>query len=385
MSKLLNIAIASITVAVSFIAFNATSTSNSVKAASSCSISSFSDTFTGGFNGTYYGYIGDTDDASFENNKLNITTDPDLSLILEKDGIDLGSTDYGAIQITVEDIYSTPSNTGVIGGIGLNNPTLYGIQIYYVELEGYYFITTQAASISETKMANTIELGTTLQQVDLRIEKSGSTLTTYYRTEGSSKFIKAGSDVTTGYQGTALNPLIYSGAFEEATTATTVFDNFTVGCDTVDKVGPKMINVFRFFNTSNGTHFYTGSTKEKNKVVNNLPDYTYEGVPYKVFDSQGSGMKPVYRFYNQLNGTHFYTASSSEKNKVINSLPQYIYEGVVYYVYGSSKPGTTPVYRFFNTNSGTHFYTGSTKEKNKVVNNNPEMIFEGIVYYAVKV
>ena len=39
---------------------------------------------------------------------------------------------------------------------------------------------------------------------------------------------------------------------------------------------------------------------------------------------------PVYRFYNTRTGTHFYTISQSERDTVLNNYPQYAYEGAVY-------------------------------------------------------
>jgi subtilisin family serine protease len=145
---------------------------------------------------------------------------------------------------------------------------------------------------------------------------------------------------------------------------------------------PSTRQVFRFFNTNTGTHFYTASTTERDKVIETLTNLNYEGVSFNIHKQEDFKMVPVYRFFNTERGVHFYTASESEKNKVINTLPTYVFEGVAYYVYNEPNPYTKPIYRFFNNNTGVHLYTSSESEKNKVINTLPDYVFEGIGYYA---
>ncbi|MDD3487737.1 MAG: SpoIID/LytB domain-containing protein [Candidatus Moranbacteria bacterium] len=119
------------------------------------------------------------------------------------------------------------------------------------------------------------------------------------------------------------------------------------------------IPVYRLLG-SNGDHFYTASSDEKN-----ASGYSYEGVAFYVYASQEEGTIPVYRLLNTTTGDHFYTASESEKDALKNN-PQwgYTYEGPAFYVYSSQADGTSAVYRFFNGSTGDHFYTASTDEKN---------------------
>ena len=124
--------------------------------------------------------------------------------------------------------------------------------------------------------------------------------------------------------------------------------------------------VYRFFNKTNASHFYTASEAEKKSVVANLSaTYSLDGVAYKV---SSAFTTPLHRFFNKKNGSHFYTASESEKNNVIANLSAtYAYDGPAYKVSATPTAGSTPVYRFFNKKNGSHFYTAAESEKNSVI------------------
>jgi autotransporter-associated beta strand protein len=147
---------------------------------------------------------------------------------------------------------------------------------------------------------------------------------------------------------------------------------------------PEIINLYRFFSNSNGTHFYTRSTTERDKLINTMPQYSYEGVIYQVFRNNtiaNPNVIPVYRFYNTLNGAHFYTSSLNERNKVMANFPWFNYEGPNFYVYAKTASFGSPVYRFFNTRTNTHFYTKKESEKTKLQGPNYSYFnFEGIAY-----
>jgi hypothetical protein len=125
--------------------------------------------------------------------------------------------------------------------------------------------------------------------------------------------------------------------------------------------------VHRFYNVRTGTHFYTASAAEKDNVIATLSStYRYEGAAYTVNNDNPDNNVPLHRFYNVRTGTHFYTASTAEKDKVVATLSSsYRYEGVAYYV--SSRVGGQPVHRFYNVRTGTHFYTASADEKAAVI------------------
>lgn len=127
--------------------------------------------------------------------------------------------------------------------------------------------------------------------------------------------------------------------------------------------------VSRFFNTQTGAHFYSISATEANSIKTNLPQFNYEGTPFKASTTAGAGLSPVYRFFNTRVGVHFFTNSAVERDNVIANLPVYQYEGIGWYAYANNAAGTVPLYRFFNTSNGVHFYTISTAERDSVIAN----------------
>ena len=95
-----------------------------------------------------------------------------------------------------------------------------------------------------------------------------------------------------------------------------------------------MLALYRFFNKNNGSHFYTVSVAERDRVKSRLAaTYTYNGEAYRVCSANVAGSTPVYRFYNAKLGTHFYTASEQEKrNVVLNLSKTYRLEGAAFFV-----------------------------------------------------
>lgn len=141
--------------------------------------------------------------------------------------------------------------------------------------------------------------------------------------------------------------------------------------------------IYRFYNTLTGTHFYTASVDEKNSVVRTLPQFNYEGVAFKGARSvSASGVLPVYRFYNSVTGTHFYTISEAERASIQARIPSFRFEGGAYNAYATNIAGTKALYRFYNTKTGTHFYTTSEAEKQNVQSTLPHYAYEGIAYYV---
>ena len=143
-------------------------------------------------------------------------------------------------------------------------------------------------------------------------------------------------------------------------------------------------NIYRFFNRDTGSHFYTASEIEKNSVVDNLPNYVFEGVAYEAADPIAgmNGTSVVHRFLNQNTGVHLYTIDEIEKDYIVENLSNYIYEGEVFTAYDSQVEETIPIYRFYNSVIDAHFYTASDIEKESVENNLPTYRYEGVAYYA---
>lgn len=147
--------------------------------------------------------------------------------------------------------------------------------------------------------------------------------------------------------------------------------------------------VYRFYNTGNGSHFYSVSLTEKNYVKASIAQYLYEGPSFQADTVKTASTSPVYRFYNATTRAHFYTISESEKADVIAKLPQFAYEGISWYaktpaqILATPDATTVPLFRFYNLSNGTHFYTNSESEKaNVIATLSKTYQYEGPAYYV---
>lgn len=92
--------------------------------------------------------------------------------------------------------------------------------------------------------------------------------------------------------------------------------------------------VHRFWSNSKQGHFYTINDAEKNQIINNYPQniWKYEGTSFCANASQQNyAQKPVYRFWSNAYQGHFYTLDDDEKNHLINNDRNWSYEGVSYF------------------------------------------------------
>lgn len=140
--------------------------------------------------------------------------------------------------------------------------------------------------------------------------------------------------------------------------------------------------VYRFFNSENGSHFYTSSSAERDQVLTNLPQYQYEGNTFGSNATADNGGVAVHRFFNSATGTHFYTSSEEERQSIENTLSHFQYEGISYYAHGSDTGSNDALYRFFNTENGTHFFTTSETERDNIINTLGHYNYEGVAYYV---
>jgi hypothetical protein len=140
--------------------------------------------------------------------------------------------------------------------------------------------------------------------------------------------------------------------------------------------------IYRFFNVDTGTHFLSGSTVERDSVINNLDAFNYEGSTFRAADPTNATADTVFRFFNTQTGTHFFTQSTVERDNIFDTIPQFSFEGEAYKGYTEQVDGSIPLYRFFNTQTGTHFYTAAEAEKDSIVANLPSFNFEGTAYWV---
>ncbi|QDG78562.1 hypothetical protein [Labrenzia sp. PHM005] len=139
--------------------------------------------------------------------------------------------------------------------------------------------------------------------------------------------------------------------------------------------------VFRFFNTVTGTHFFTSSETERDSILSTLPHMTFEGAAFGSNATASDGVA-VYRLLNTATGSHFYTANFQEWFDLVHSNPAFNDEGISYYAYTSASDSNTPLYRFYNTQTGTHVFTASDAERDNIISTLPQFNYEGVAYYV---
>ena len=150
------------------------------------------------------------------------------------------------------------------------------------------------------------------------------------------------------------------------------------GVDYLNEAG-----IYRFFNSSTGSHFYSGTKSEIDNILTNLPQFRFEGVSFDKNLSQDENSLEIYRFFNTATGTHFYTGSVEERDNVLANLDSFNYEATAYHAYSTKVEGTTELYRFYNTQTGTHFYTANVAEMQNVnATLSGVYNYEGVAYYV---
>ncbi|MDP9096123.1 MAG: matrixin family metalloprotease, partial [Pseudomonadota bacterium] len=154
--------------------------------------------------------------------------------------------------------------------------------------------------------------------------------------------------------------------------------------DGFGQVSGAALGVYRFFDTANGTHFYSTSEAERNTLIQTRPDLAYEGPGLHAVatPSTDPAAAAVYRFFDVNTGTHFYSASTIERDAIAATRPDLTFEGTAFYEHTTAQTGDVPVYRFFELTDGTHFYTSSQAERATVLASRSDLRDEGIGFYA---
>jgi len=140
--------------------------------------------------------------------------------------------------------------------------------------------------------------------------------------------------------------------------------------------------VYRFYNFTNNTHFFTPSLDEANTVIATWSNvFRYEGVGYYI--NPANNTQPLYRFYNRNSRSHFYTASAEEANTIVAKYSNvFTYDGQTYAVNPAPVANSAPVYRFYNLRNGSHFYTASAEEADMVIATWPTIYrYEGPAFW----
>ena len=119
-----------------------------------------------------------------------------------------------------------------------------------------------------------------------------------------------------------------------------------------------LIAMFRMYNPNSGEHFYTGSTAERDSLIQN--GWTYAGIAFR---APVRSDHPMYRLYNPSAGDHHYTGNANERDMLVKA--GWKSEGIAFHASDSSG---VPMYRLYNPNAvtGSHHYTSSTAERNQL-------------------
>ncbi len=148
---------------------------------------------------------------------------------------------------------------------------------------------------------------------------------------------------------------------------------------------PGTVDVFRFFDAAHGTQLLTQDATERDTILSTRADLRYEGVGLQAVDPvhPTPSAVDVYRFFDTRNGTHFMTSSSSERDAVLASRPDLVFEPSSTMVeHATAQPGDAAVFRFFDQANGTHFYTADAGERASILATRPDLTSEGIAFYA---
>ncbi|MBP3324630.1 MAG: hypothetical protein J6M16_10590 [Clostridia bacterium] len=150
-------------------------------------------------------------------------------------------------------------------------------------------------------------------------------------------------------------------------------DAYCNSCDFVRGLNVPSVPMYRMYDPNSGEHFYTGSTDERDFLVN--AGWHYEGVGFN-FPVAG---RPVHRLYEPITGEHLYTMDEAEKAKLIEE--GWKYEGVAF---NSGGDDEVAQYRLHNPNStrGAYHFTGSEEERDILINAGWE--YQGIGWYSCK-
>lgn len=154
--------------------------------------------------------------------------------------------------------------------------------------------------------------------------------------------------------------------------------NFSVGSPSAPSP------IYRFYSRKYQSHLYTDSESEKNNIIANWPTdiWEYQRIEFYGYDSSEIGVSPVYRFWSRKYRTLYYTTSSSERDDIINNWPNdtWEYQGIRLYTYKDPGADRTPVYRMWSSKYKASYFTTNANYRDCMIDKYPSHIwrYEGI-------
>ena len=207
--------------------------------------------------------------------------------------------------------------------------------------------------------------GASVSGISSSYTATGSAIAPKPTVQVESATLVAGTDYTVSYSDN-VNP-------GTATVTIAGIGNYADAKSTTFAIVAPAVPMHRLYNPNSGEHFYTGSTSERDGLVE--VGWRYEGVGWTAPASSGT---PVHRLYNPNAGDHHYTMDASERDMLVGV--GWTYEGVGWY---SDDARAVPLYRQYNPNAraGAHNYTTSRSENDWLVSLGWRG--EGIGWYGV--
>jgi hypothetical protein len=139
--------------------------------------------------------------------------------------------------------------------------------------------------------------------------------------------------------------------------------------------------VHRFYNTYNGTHFFTASNEEANFIREHLPAFDHEGFAFRAAGT-GTPSRDIFHFYNAQISSHFYTASEAERDYIRGALPQYDLIGVSFQAHTVNDGSKVELHRFYDAQKQSHFFTASEAERDSILAGSASFRYEGVAFYV---
>jgi len=139
---------------------------------------------------------------------------------------------------------------------------------------------------------------------------------------------------------------------------------------------------YRFYNGEIGDHLFTPNEKERDYLLQNEPNYQYEGIGFYVYRTdEWPETELVRRFRHDHTQHHVLIVFPQEPP---GGTPQYwsIENWAKFYAFTFQAPHTVPVYRLHDTVRGDYLYTISDAERDYVLNTFPDYEDQGIVFYV---
>jgi hypothetical protein len=146
--------------------------------------------------------------------------------------------------------------------------------------------------------------------------------------------------------------------------------------------GDALLNtpIYRFQNSERvGTYLFAGP-QERQDILANYPQFTEEGLAFKVGIAPADDLIAMYRFQNlDQPGTYLYVGEG-ERQSIIDNYQNFSLEGLAFYVYGADANKGEDIYRLQNlAQPGTYLFV-TEEEKDSILGQYDNFLLEGVAF-----